>query len=311
VSPAVVVNEGRYGRHLLPALQRAVPDERFLLCGPRDEVAGDADVLVTFVDDTADIGSLLTDGIRWVHVLGTGIDGFALDALGDRVLTCSRGASAVPIAEWVLAMMLAVEKQLPASWITEPPKRWGQASLGGLAGRTVGIVGLGAIGTAVARRALAFDMAVVAARRTTAPPPIPDVAMVPSVADVAGVSDHLVLTAPATSETTHLVDAGVLQVARRGIHLVNVSRGTLVDQKALLDALDDGTVSWASLDVVDPEPLPARHPLYRHDRVRLSAHISWSDPRATTRIVDLFVENLQRWRRDEPLVGVVDRLVGY
>jgi len=104
-----------------------------------------------------------------VHVLGAGIDRFPLDVVGDRTLTCSRGAGAPAIAEFVLAAMLAFEKQLPESWITEPPHQWSTATLGGLAGRTLGVVGLGSIGTQVATRALAFDMKVVALRRSQRP----------------------------------------------------------------------------------------------------------------------------------------------
>ena len=100
---------------------------------------------------------------------------FRSHALGGRSLTCSRGASAIPIAEWVLAVMLAFEKQLPEAWIHEPPAHWSIAGLGGLYGRTLGLVGLGGIGAQVARRALAFGMRVRALRRSAAPSPLPGV----------------------------------------------------------------------------------------------------------------------------------------
>ena len=96
-----------------------------------------------------------------------------------------------------------------------------------------------------------------------------------------------------------------------GAHLVNIARGPLVDQDALLAALDSGRVARASLDVVDPEPLPADHPFYSHPNVRLSPHVSWSSPETTSRTVELFVENLQRWQAGEPLQGTVDVSAGY
>ena len=96
--------------------------------------------------------------MRWIHAFSTGIDGFPLDVVDGRQFTCSRGASAVPIAEFVLASMLAFAKRLPETWLSGAPERWGFASLDVLAGKTVGLVGVGAIGTEVARRALAFDM---------------------------------------------------------------------------------------------------------------------------------------------------------
>src|ERR1700733_4980129 len=113
--------------------------------------AGAADVLVTLLVPPHRIEEALTPEVRWVYVLGAGVDGFPLGLLGDRVLTCSRGASAGAIAEWVVASMLAFEKQFPDSWITGPPQAWHTASLGGLRGRTVGLVGVGAIGGEVAR----------------------------------------------------------------------------------------------------------------------------------------------------------------
>ncbi len=96
-----------------------------------------------------------------------------------------------------------------------------------------------------------------------------------------------------------------------GAHLVNIARGAIVDQDALRRALDTGRVAMASLDAVEPEPLPAGHWMYRHPRVRLSPHISWNMPGAAEILVDAFIDNVRRWRRGEPLDGVVDRAAGY
>jgi phosphoglycerate dehydrogenase-like enzyme len=244
-------------------------------------------------------------------VLGTGVDRFPLEALGNCVLTCSRGGSAVPIAEWVLATMLAFEKHLPDMWIHEPVARPMPDALGTLAGKTLGLVGLGGIALAVARRALAFDMQVRACRRTDAPSPIPEVAVVRALDELVAGADHVVLAAPATGSTRHLVDAGLLRAMKRGVHLVNVARGALVDQDALRAALDAGQVGLASLDAVEPEPLPAGHWMYAHPRVRLSPHVSWSAPGALDELVDLFVANLRRWRDGDPLDGIVDPRAGY
>jgi phosphoglycerate dehydrogenase-like enzyme len=98
---------------------------------------------------------------------------------------------------------------------------------------------------------------------------------------------------------------------KSGVHLVNIARGTLVDQEALRVALEDGRVARASLDVVDPEPLPEGHWLYSHPRVRLSPHVSWSAPGTIERTIELFVDNLRRWREGRPLHGAVDPVAGY
>jgi len=211
----------------------------------------------------------------------------------------------------VMAMMLAFEKDLPASWIDAPPARWNVASLGGLAGRTLGLVGIGAIGTEVARRALAFDMEVLAYRRTSAPAPLSGVEVLGDLGTLLGRADHVVVAAPATEETHHLLDAAALAAVKPGAHLVNIARGSLVDQEALRSALDDGRVARASLDTVEPEPLPAGHWLYAHHAVRLSAHVSWSGRSTLPRTVELFTDNLRRFRRGEPLLGVVDPAARY
>ncbi len=307
---AVAVHGGRFGDLVLDGLRPRLPGVELVPAGG-PTAARNADVLVALADDPTAIEHALTEGIVWVHVLGAGIDGFPLDVVGDRTLTCSRGAGAPAIAEFVLASMLAFEKQLPEVWITDVPAQWNSAALGGLEGRTLGVVGLGAIGTEVARRALAFDMEVVAVRRTQQPPAIAGVDLLPALPALLAVSDHIVVTAPATARTARLFDDDALASVKPGAHFVNVSRGSLVDQEALVRALDDGRIARASLDVVDPEPLPAGHPLYSHPAVRLTPHVSWSSPRTLARTTQLFVDNLTRFRAGDPLLGLVDREAGY
>ena len=270
----------------------------------------EGEVLFTIPWDLPNLEHVLGRGVRWIHTLGTGVDRFPLALVGDRTLTCSRGASAVPIAEWVLAQMLAYEKHLPEAWITEGPDQWHAAQLGGLAGRTLGLVGLGGIGAAVASRALPFGMRLVGLRRSPQPPPR-GVERAGSFDEVLAVADHLVLTAPGTTETRHLMNAATLGKVKPRVHLVNIARGSLVDQDALRDALDSGQVAMASLDAVDPEPLPAGHWMYEHPKVRLSPHISWSMPGASEVLVTTFIENLRRYLAGEPLEGVVDVAAGY
>jgi phosphoglycerate dehydrogenase-like enzyme len=269
-----------------------------------DGVRGE--VLLTHTRGAPNLAQVLARGVRWVHAYGTGVDAFPFDALGDRTLTCSRGASAIPIAEWVLAVVLAAEKRLPESWIREPPEHWSLASLGGVHGRTLALVGLGGIGRAVATRALAFGMRVRACRRSAAPSPVAGVEVVRELGALLAEADHLVLAAPATPATRRLLDDAAFAQMRPGVHLVNVARGELVDHDALRRALDAGRVSRASLDCVEPEPLPAGHWLYYHPRVRLSPHVSWSMPGALERLIEPFLENLRRFRAGLPLVHRVD-----
>lgn len=250
--------------------------------------------------------------LRWLHVFGTGVDGFPLERVPAQVtITCSRGASAVPIAEWVFAVMLAWEKQLPQRWMDAPPAQWWLAELGTLAGKTLALAGVGGIGGAVAKRASAFGMNVIALARLPRAAPPGGVEMVSRKEELFERADHLVLCLPSTPVTRHFVDAAALARVKPGLHLVNIARGALVDQEALRAALDDGRVARASLDVMEPEPLPAGHWMYTHPRVRLSPHISWSSPQAFPALLAPFLDNVGRFARGEPLAGVVDRAAGY
>lgn len=298
------------GNHVNGLVTAAAPDTEVVELSADGPVPADlrGDVVLTMPWGSPNLAAVLDRGVPWVHSLSTGVDRFPIDDLPEGVvLTCSRGASAVPIAEFVLAAMLAFEKRMPDVWVHEPPEQWAFADLGGLEGRTVGLVGLGGIGMAVAQRALAFGMQVRAVRRTAAAPPLPGIDLCRDLHDLLSISDHVVLAVPSTPATQRLLDAAAFGRMKPGAHLVNVARGALVDQDALIAALDSGRVAMATLDVADPEPLPAGHPLYTHPRVRLSAHVSWSAPGALDKLVETFVENLHRRAEGERLIGVVDR----
>ena len=291
-------------RRLLPADEIVpVPDD-----GPVGDSARGS-VLLTTRFPWPNLAATIERDVAWVHVFGTGIDGFPLELVGERVLTCSRGASAVPIAEWCVAMMLAFEKRLPDTWIAAPPLRMYDESLGGLAGRIVGIVGVGSIGTALAARLAPFDTHVLGMRRTDRP--CHGIEMVDQLGDLLARSDHVVLAVPATARTRAMLDAAALATMRRGAHVVNVARGSLIDDDALRGALDDGTVAMASLDVTEPEPLPAGHWMYAHPRVRLSPHCSSSSQHGMRALAQLFAENVERRRHGGELRGVIDRQEGY
>ncbi|MCU1448213.1 MAG: D-2-hydroxyacid dehydrogenase, partial [Acidimicrobiales bacterium] len=154
-------------------------------------------------------------------------------------------------------------------------------------------------------------MEVSAFRRRSLPSPVDGVRMTTSLEDLLAGADHVVVAAPYTPRTHHLLDAAAFEHMRPGVHLVNIARGGLVDQDALRAALDDDRVAMASLDTVDPEPLPAGHWMFTHPKVRLSPHVSWSSPEGGRRIFELFLENLGRFLAGQPLEGVVDKQERY
>ena len=247
------------------------------------------------------------DCVEWVHATPTGIDQFPPALFEHKKATCARGLSGTSVAEFVIAAILAFEKHLPGIWEQagrEP------AVLGRVEGKTVGIVGFGAIGRAVAERALPFGVSVVATRRSGSPTDL-EGARIVELDELLASSDHIVLAAPSTTQTVHLLDAVRLAHVKPGVHIVNVARGTLVDNNALVAALDDGRVAMATLDLVEPEPLPSDHPLRAHPRVRLSDHVSGSVSGVRERLVQVFIQNLQRFLRGDPLLGEINREFGY
>jgi phosphoglycerate dehydrogenase-like enzyme len=244
--------------------------------------------------------------LDWIQLISSGTDhypGWLLDGAPGRVrISTGKGTSALPMAEFALAAIFAHAKRFPELWIGDS-SRWGFTSLDSVSGATLGIAGFGVLGQAVARHALAVGMKVIALRHRLAQSPVQGVELVATLQQLAAQSDHLVLLLPANASTHRIVDAPLLAAAKPGLHLINLGRGTLVDQEALLAALDGGHIARATLDVTDPEPLPARHPLYRHPKVRISPHTSVFSSATFDALVDRVVTNVARLASGGPLDG--------
>ncbi len=300
------------GHKLSAKLAELLPEDVVVEVAPSGPVGEfeDAAILLTQTWGSENIAAVVEHGVQWIHTLGTGVDRFPFDAVGERTVTCSRGASSIPIAEFVLAAMLAFEKQIPEVFLERCPERWFGARLGGLYGKTLGLVGMGGIALAVAERALPFGVQVIATRRRPIPSPLADVRMV-ELADLVARADHIVVAAAATEENRQMFDDALFSKMKRGAHFINVARGVLVDQDALRRALDSGVVARASLDTMQPEPLPDGHWMYDHAKVRLTPHVSWSMPGAVDLLLDKFVANVELYRRGEALNDVVRPGQGY
>lgn len=247
--------------------------------------------------------------VRFVQLASAGIDGYPSWMFNDVVVATSRGVAAPPISEYVLAAMLTVAKEFDRLAVTGP-EQWKVRRLGGLYGARVGIVGYGAIGEAVAVRARAFGMSVSALRRRGGVA-VDGIEPASSVAELAAMCDHLVLALPLTPDSRGIISAEVLQGARPGLHLINISRGGLIDQDALLLALDHGPLGFATLDVTEPEPLPAGHAFYSHPKIRLTPHISWADSDTQIRLGAKVVANIEAFAASKQLQDVVHANAAY
>jgi len=290
-----------WGPTVAQRIEESVPGVRVVAA---DDHAGAASAEVLFGRWAPEpsFQQALGAAVRWVHVAASGVDAFDPAVAAGRTFTCSKGLVAGPISEFVMAAMLAHEKRIPQVWV-DGPAPMGSIPLGTLRGRTLGIIGLGEVGRALARKAAAFDMEVLATRRR--PEPEPGVRSV-ELTELLERSDHVVVAAALTDDTVGMLDDRAFEQLRPGAHLVNISRGAIVDQDALRRALDRDQLAAASLDVTDPEPLPEDHWMWHHPRVRISPHVSWSGGDTERAAVDRFVENLRRYLAGDELLGVVD-----
>lgn len=231
-------------------------------------------------------------GAQWVHLVSSGIDFYPQWLFNGPPVTTSRGSAADNLAEFALAAIFAASKHLPDIWVKDA--QWHFTPLRPLKGTTLGILGFGAIGESLAQKALALGINVVALRQSPAPFST-GVEAAKDIHDLFARADHLVVAAPLTESTRHIINRDVLGSAKPGLHLINIARGGLLDQEALLEALDNEQIGLASLDVTEPEPLPDGHPLYTHPRVRLSPHTSAISTNSRNEIADTFLANLERY----------------
>jgi len=278
------------------------------------EAIGGADVLFLYDFSSGALESVWpeADALRWVQVAAIGVDAVLFDGLidSDIVLTNSRGIFEEPIAEYVLGQILAFAKDFRRSWEAQRDERWQHFDTASIAGAAVTIVGPGPIGRATARLLRAVGMSVRAVGRTARTDPDFGTVTTDVRAAVAD-ADYVVLAAPLTAQTRGMVDAGVLAAMRPSARLINIGRGELVDTAALVSALQAGSIAGAALDVVDPEPLPAGHPLWNAPGVRITPHNSGDAHGWRDALQQQFIANFRRYAAGQPLRNVVDKRRGY
>lgn len=255
------------------------------------------------------------DSLQWVHVAAAGVDAMLFDGLrrSDVLVTNAHGTFDRPIAEFVLASILAHDKQLHLSKSLQQQAVWRHRELTRTEASRALVIGTGGIGRATAKLLRGVGMEIQAIGRTPREddPDFGTIHASSELAQHAGWADHVVLIAPLTEQTRNMMNADVLAAMKPTAHLVNVGRGALVDEKALIKALREHQIAAASLDVFSEEPVPAGHPFWTMENVHMSAHmcgdvIGWRDA-----LADQFLANLERWSAGQDLINVVDKERGY
>lgn len=321
----------RYRARDLERIAAAAPGSRIVSLsveGHADGPVDDVEVLLRGWLNADAFDRLLVRAPRltWVHSATSGVERALTPAARDRgiVVTNARGVFTQPIAEYVVMMVLAISRQLPELLELQRERTWQPLQGVEMRDVTVGIVGFGSIGRAVAELVTAFGGRVVAMRRRTGPtepgaavggeaqPPGAARILGPGgLGELLGASDFVVLAAPLTAETERMIDAAALEAMRPGAWLINVARGRLVDERALVAELRAGRIGGAVLDTFADEPLTPSSTFYDLPNVIVTPHTSWSSGRVLDRSFELFCDNLRRFSAGEPLLNRVDPTAGY
>jgi phosphoglycerate dehydrogenase-like enzyme len=299
------------------AAEAAAPGARVILPGSRDEAVA----LATEVDVAAGWSlpaELLerSTRLRWVHAFNAGVDGFVgMPGIRDGRIRLTRTIGAhTALPDHVMALILAFARRLHVDIRNQVNRVWDRPAGVGVdvEGTVLGIMGLGQIGKPLAQRASAFGMRVVGTKKTAEP--VPHVDRVYAPEDTGALlreADYVVALLPLTPETRGRMGEREFRLMKPSAVFINVSRGPIVQEAALVRALREGWIAGAGLDVFDTEPLPSDHPLYEFPQVIISPHVSGITPRFFERIAAIFAANIRRYLSGEPLANVVDVARGY
>jgi phosphoglycerate dehydrogenase-like enzyme len=283
------------------------------------EAAPDADAILYAATNAELLAGVLplATRARWIHSLWTGVEAILTAEMlaHPAQLTNGRGVFRWPLADWVMAAMLHFSFDLGRVIRQQQAGMWEPFLAGMLEGKTLGIIGYGSIGSAAASRAKGFGMKIAALRRKPGlgqgDPLVDGYYTRPQLHDLMGASDYLLLATPITPETLGMIGAAEIAAMKPSAVLINVGRGPVVDEAALIQALESGKIRGAALDVFTVEPLPAGHPFYRMPNVLLSPHTADRVEGFLEPPFEAFLENLDRFLKGEPLENLVDKHAGY
>ena len=280
--------------------------ERLPASGEVPAGATDAEVLFRCAMSKTQLSQTLGGApqLKWMHSCSAGFDQLLVPEIIERNLTVTRSAAThhIPISEWVIAYIFAAAKRFPALWKAQSEHRWAPPDTEEVGGKTVGIVGAGAIGSEVAKRCSALGMRVIATKRTPADSPLYERVMpADQLPALLAESDFVVLACPLTTETRGMIGERQLRLMKPTAFLLNIARGGLIVDDDLIRALGESWIAGAFLDAFQQEPLPADSPLWDVENLFITPHASYKSPLFMERSTREFAENLHRFRRGEPL----------
>lgn len=282
----------------LEDLSLHLPDTEVLICGPT-EVPGVASA----------------KRLRWIQLTMAGAERLSSEAegIGHLMVTNARGLHAELMSDHAIAAMVMLQWDFPALFRNQAARRWERSARMPLSGRTLGVVGSGSIGSEIGRRAAEFGMTVHGVRRsgTGTPPGFSKMFRPRELQELLPVCDFVCVIVPATRETEHMFGAAQFAAMKPSAFFINLARGSVVDETALIAALEDGRIAGAALDVFAEEPPRPDNPLWAMPNVIMTPHVSGMAASNEARLVDLFLDNLSRFQAGQPLRNPVDPRRGY
>jgi len=300
-------------------IRQRAPEARLLETDDRDEIEAELERIEIASEGVPREWLARMPQLKWYAQYGAGVDwllSYPDIRDSDFLMTNGSGIHAVPISEHIIGMMLALSRQFPRALRQQMQSAWDRSiaqTTFELAGKTMVLVGVGAIGERTARLASALGMRVIGVRRNPerGAEGVERMVAPPDLHQVLPKADFLVLTIPLTPETRHLIGESELSLLKSPSYLINIGRGGTIDQEAMIGALRQGRLAGAGLDVFDPEPLPTDSPLWGMENVLITPHVSGFTPARSERAWALFSDNLERYLSDQPLRNLVDKQLGY
>jgi phosphoglycerate dehydrogenase-like enzyme len=312
--------------HHVEALRKAAPQANFFLSGGRkelekkiEEYMSCAEVVLfnPYWDRNSILHILNGPHLRWLQQFSAGSN-WLMDypefVEKDIILTNASGIHAVPISEHVLAMILTLARDIQRGLRDQMKHSWGRKHwVTELEGSTMGLIGVGRIGEKTAEKAKALNMQVLGVRRnsTHLSPWVDQMFGPDSLMEMLSQADWVVIAAPLTQQTQGMIGERELKAMKKSAYLINIARGSIIQEKALIKALREGWIAGGGLDVFEEEPLLDRSPLWDMDNVIITAHYAGLTPQYNERLIEIFAENLRRYQSGEPLINVVDKRLGY
>jgi glyoxylate/hydroxypyruvate reductase A len=306
---ADLLGNPRYPGDHFPPVQRT-PDQ----AAEWARLLGEAEVMLDVDQPSTSDFLQRVPRVRWIQSSSSGVGEWVrrlglLDA--PITVTNAAGIHAMPLAEFALFAMLYFAKRWPRMAAEQRAHHWERCTIDTLAGKTVGIVGLGQVGRTVAQLATPFGLRVIGIRRGAGESNVDHVQLTSELGTLLSVSDYVVLSVPHTSETAGMIGKDQLAQLKAGAVLINIARGNIVDEPALIDALTSGRLGGAALDVFSREPLAVDSPLWDMPNVLVTPHSMSTACDENVRLTDLFCDNLRRYVNGKPLRNVVDKFRGY